>query len=470
MNQSGIAWVNKPSTGTKWYYTKQVNGELIKFIDEDIYNLYKKVKNANHIWGIRDYSRARNIINIPEDFEIPKKEKITDKSKNIPNIIDHDIYAPLPEELNFTFNSAQPNKTGIAWVNKSGSNWRYSRQLNGKPVEVIDENIYELHKKVKNLGLDWGIRDYDKAKMIIRIPKNYKPTYLEKESEPINTDIYAPLPNRYMWSFNPKQENKSGIAWVNRIGNKWVYQRNVNGKTILLKDSDIKKLHEIVIKNNHIWGIINYEKAKKVIENEINDELEDEFKITPIYVFNNKIIAPLSDKFNPPETETGIAWVDISASNFIYSRIKNGQRKEFGDTDLNRLFNKVIFEGLEWGIIDYKKASKYINIPKDFSPEKYNENRENNNTIIKNTSSNNIFVNYLKIDENNINIIIRGIIKNNEFIDILNKLKSFENNFKRIITNSFENGTDIFIELNLNSALLKDFEEVITEFNWKINK
>lgn len=470
MNQSGIAWVNKSGTGTKWSYTKQINGKLIKFDDENIYNLYKKVKNANHIWGIRDYSRARNIINIPEDYEPNKKGKIKDNTKTIPNIIDPDIYAPLPKELNLTFNPSQSNKTGIAWVNKAGNRWVYSRKINGKTEQATDENIYELHKKVKYLGFDWGIRNYDKAKKIIKIPENYQPIYAEEESTSINTDIYAPLPNRYMRTFNPKQENKSGIAWVNRIGNKWVYQRKVDGNTILLKDSDIINLHEIVIKNNHIWGIINYEKAKKVIENEINDEYEDEFKITPIYVFNNEIIAPLSDKFNPPETETGIAWVEISASNFIYSRIKNGQRKEFGDTDLNRLFNKVIFEGLEWGIIDYKKASKYINIPKDFSPEKYNENRENNNTIIKNTSSNNIFVNYLKIDENNINIIIRGIIKNNEFIDILNKLKSFENNFKRIITNSFENGTDIFIELNLNSALLKDFEEVITEFNWKINK
>ena len=67
-------------------------------------------------------------------------------------------------------------------------------------------------------------------------------------------------------------------------------------------------------------------------------------------------------------------------------------------------------------------------------------------------------------------MIIRGVIKNNEFIPILNKLKSFENNFKRIISNSIENGTDIFIELNLNSTLLKDFEETIFEFNWKINK
>ena len=43
-------------------------------------------------------------------------------------------------------------------------------------------------------------------------------------------------------------------------------------------------------------GIINYEKAKKVIENEINDEYDVELEITPIYVFNNEIIAPLSDQ------------------------------------------------------------------------------------------------------------------------------------------------------------------------------
>ena len=52
MNQrSGIAWVNKTGTGTKWSYTKQVNGKLIKFEDENIYKLYEKSKKCKPYLG-----------------------------------------------------------------------------------------------------------------------------------------------------------------------------------------------------------------------------------------------------------------------------------------------------------------------------------------------------------------------------------------------------------------------------------
>lgn len=70
MNQSGIAWVNNPGAGTFWIYEKRINGKIIKFKDKNIYNLYKQVKNKNHIWGIRDYSRAKQYIDIPDEFII----------------------------------------------------------------------------------------------------------------------------------------------------------------------------------------------------------------------------------------------------------------------------------------------------------------------------------------------------------------------------------------------------------------
>lgn len=73
-----------------------------------------------------------------------------DKSQIIPEFIDPDIYAPLPKELTYTFNTNQTNKTGIAWVNKLGSYWKYSRKVNGVTIEISDENIYILHEKVKN--------------------------------------------------------------------------------------------------------------------------------------------------------------------------------------------------------------------------------------------------------------------------------------------------------------------------------
>ena len=61
--------------------------------------------------------------------------------------------------------------------------------------------------------------------------------------------------------------NKTGIAWGNRIGNNWIYQRQVNTKSIRIKDPDIRNLHKKVIANNYVWGIRNLELAKQVIEN-----------------------------------------------------------------------------------------------------------------------------------------------------------------------------------------------------------
>ena len=370
MNKSGIAWVNNPGTGTKWIYERRFNGKTVRFDDTNIYELYKKVKMANQIWGIRDYERAKKIIDIPDDFEIPQKQITIDKSKIIPEFIDPDIYAPLPEELSFSFNPSQQNKTGIAWVNKSGSNWRYSRQIDGQPVEVIDENIYELHKKVKNLNYDWGIRDYKKAKEIIKIPNNYVPTRSENSLNELSNDIYAPLPKKYLNSFNPNQPNKTGIAWVNQIGNKWVYQRKVKGIPIKFSDPDIKKLHEVVIKNNHVWGIINFEKAKKIIK-----------------------------------------------TNVIPTTIKEE--------------------------------------PQEIKP------------II---TSKNVTVTYIEKSINEIDVIIKGMIKNNDLINIVNRLDSFEENIQRIITTSINHQVDLFIELNIYKYELRRFEEKINDLGWKINK
>jgi len=371
MNKSGIAWVNNPSTGKKWIYEKRDNGEIIRFVDEDIYELYNKVKKANHIWGIRDYSKAKKIIDIPDDFEIPQKQINMDKSKIIPEFIDPDIYAPLPEELTSTFNPTQANKTGIAWVNKSGSKWKYSRKINGKTIEVIDENIYELHKKVKDLNYDWGIKDYQKAKEIIIIPENYQPAqrfeepYINEKYDEISTDIYAPLPKKYLNSFNPKQPNKTGIAWVNLTGSKWTYQRRIDGLPVKFSDSDIRKLHEVVIKNGHIWGIIDFDKAKKVIER------------------------------NP-----------IPSENIKKHPITSG----------------------------------------------------------------NVTVTYIEKSLNEFDIIIKGIIKNTELINLLNRLELFEENIKRIITTAISNQVDIFIELELKKYSLRIFENKIDDLNWKIIK
>ena len=365
MNQSGIAWVNK--IGNKWIYTKQVNGKTKKFDDEDIYELHRKVKNNNHVWGIRDYDKARKIIDIPVDFEVPSKPQIEKEKVNEPTDIDPDIYAPLPEEYMSQFNQKQANKTGIAWVNQYGLKWIYSRTINGEKINIQDFDIYKLHQKVKKNNLTWGIKDYDKARKIIDIPKDFIAPETREEPIQLSSDILAPLPKKYLSSFNPNQKNKTGIAWVNKIGNKWVYQRRVNGLDVKFSDEDIHDLHDTIINNNQIWGIIDFDKANPIIE-------------------SNQI----------KESEAQITTKPINPSNVV--------------------------------------------------------------------------VNYIDKPMNEVDIIIKGLIRNNDLIKILSRLKLFEKNIKRIITTSIDNKVDIFIELEINKYLKNTFEEKIDDFGWNINK
>ena len=59
----------------------------------------------------------------------------------------------------------------------------------------------------------------------------------------------------------------------------------MNGIPIKFSDPDIYKLHEIVLRNNHIWGVLDIDKAKKS-----NDSSNDKEKIedtTPIKTKQN---------------------------------------------------------------------------------------------------------------------------------------------------------------------------------------
>ena len=298
MNQTGIAWVNMPGTGIKFSYSKSINGKKINFIEDDIYELHRIVKENNHVWGIRDYERARKIIDIPDDFVIPSKPKIMDANDNVPEEIDPDIYAPLPAEYGKQFIESKSNKTGIAWVNYVGKQWVYQRNINKNKIYFADENIYNLHQKIKENNLTWGIKDYNKASRIIDIPDDFIIPETKEEPIVISSDILSPLPEKYFSSFNPNQKNKTGIAWVNKVGNKWIYQRSVNKINIRFSEYDIHELYETVIKNKQVWGIIDFDKAKPIIEsNQIEEEPQlPEPQITPEPIDSNTVTVNYIDK------------------------------------------------------------------------------------------------------------------------------------------------------------------------------
>ena len=373
-NSTGFAWVNKP--GNIWIYARRVGNQQISIKDENIYNLYKKVVGQGHVWGVRNLTKAKESLKSnlkPDKHEIdsgihdsiPKEyHETNEKEEEIQNVISPEIYSPLPQKYLETF-PKQSNQTGIAWVNKIGNQFIYSRKVNGKTVKITNYDIYKLHKEVITQNQIWGIRNYDNAQKFIDIPDAFEiPKIYKKPEEQINTDIYAPLSEEHISRFKPNMNNKSGIAWVNKVGNKWFYQRQKNGKIIRISDSNIRKLHERVLKNKQIWGIIDIEKAKISIEN--NGEL-------------------------PPN-----------------------------------------------------KTTTHI-------------------------TSKNATITYIK-KQNKMDVLIKGIIKNNELISLLNKLKEFEGNIKRIITTAINKEMDLFIELELTNDSLERFEEKIDDLNWNINK
>ena len=273
MNKTGIAWVNQ--IGSKLYYMKSVKGKNIKIASENIRDLYEKVKKANQIWGIRDYELAKKFIDFPDDFEVPSKPQVRKHDVDVEIELDSGIYSPLPEEYEKSFTSM--NNSGIAWVNQIGSKLYYVKSVNGRNIRLSGDNIYDLYEKVKKAKQIWGIRDYSRASQYIKIPKDFKiPKKQKKEiiqDTEIDESIYDPLPLDQLSKFNPNPNNKTGIAWVNKVGNTWHYQRQKNGKSVRISDPDIVKLHKKVIDNGQIWGIIDIDKAHKVIKtNSIDDE------------------------------------------------------------------------------------------------------------------------------------------------------------------------------------------------------
>lgn len=221
---------------------------------------------------------------------------------------------------------------------------------NGKTLEKAAKSI-ENGKYEKTI-INW----YNAGK---HGDKNHIKFYQDCENakqKPVNSDIMGPLPRKWQQFFKDKPMNQTGIAWVNKSGNNWVYTRQINSQTIRFSDPDIRKLHKKVIGKNYVWGIRDPKKARKII---------------------------------------------------------------FGTT---------------------------------------------------NTTKSNVTVNYIRTSKNKFKVRIKGSIKNNELLTVLNKLKFFEVDMTKKEIKQVNDKTDIKIELDLNISLLNSFEEKIKSLGWKINK
>lgn len=90
-----------------------------------------------------------------------------------------------------------------------------------------------------------------------------------KEAESLTNPkegILKPLPKKWQEYFKNKPMNKTGIAWVAKIGNNYIYQKQSSNKLIKIADPDIYELYNKVIKKNYVWGIRDINKAQKIIK------------------------------------------------------------------------------------------------------------------------------------------------------------------------------------------------------------
>jgi len=107
---------------------------------------------------------------------------------------------------------------------------------------------------------------------------------------PVNTNIFAPLPQEWKDHFEKLPMNKTGIAWVSRNGNNWTYARQENGKIKSFSDPNIRKLHKKVIGAGEIWGIRDMNLAKQTINNDHlpTKKPKSKNKVTVVYDRLNK--------------------------------------------------------------------------------------------------------------------------------------------------------------------------------------
>lgn len=178
-----------------------------------------------------------------------------------------EILTPLDEKYANNFNPKQMNQSGIAWISYNGVTWTYQRNVKNKTISFSDSDIFSLHEQVIKHDQPWGVRDFNLAEKFLK--SIYSP-FIETTED---LGILNPLPEEYESRFNPTQASKTGIAWVTKYGDTWYYQRNVNNEHIYIKKQDLYELYNEVVNNNLMWGIRDYDKAKRYIK------IPDDFKI-----------------------------------------------------------------------------------------------------------------------------------------------------------------------------------------------
>ncbi|WP_305557530.1 hypothetical protein [Methanobrevibacter sp. V74] len=349
VNKTGIAWVNK--TSRYWSYSRIIDGKPIKIKDSDIEKLHQKVIAQNLTWGIRDFEKANKIIITTPSSENESNSNDEDCTKNK----NRNIFSPLPRKYKTSIRNMNKT-TGIAWVRKTGNEWKYIRTINNNESIVLsDENIINLYNKVMESNLIWGVTDLNKAKKVINRETN---------------DILRKLPAKVKAKIDKPDE--TGFGWVYPNKDEWEYYNVENNVPISIKNQNIYKLHEIIIKNNYSWGVINLNKALKTLSQahgEIYSAKTKSEKTTDEDNGNNPVINildPLPGNVERElenvayETKTGFAWVSETENEYSYQKIVDSELIIIEDSNIRKLHKEVVQEKFIWGVRDLIKAKETL--------------------------------------------------------------------------------------------------------------
>lgn len=78
--------------------------------------------------------------------------------------------------------------------------------------------------------------------------------------------ILEPLPQEYEDSFKSTKNTSTGFAWLNKVGDNWLYQRQINKKPLKISNSNLVELYNEVKNQGYVWGVRDFEKAQHTLE------------------------------------------------------------------------------------------------------------------------------------------------------------------------------------------------------------
>ena len=347
----------------------------------------------------------------------------------------------------------------------------------------------------------WSMQDYDLIKAeangeyIIASEKECKKFldkyYVEKE----NKETYS-TPNK---KITKNEEVNEEVPVDKKEQMKIVLDALSSGKTkqeaAALANIPVYKITHWKNEGKQGMGEDNITFYRKLIDIELNKELTKKNNESNKLTTDNKeskkkdkdsgesypkgILDPLpkeyEDSFKSSKSiSTGFAWVNKIGKNWVYQRQINGKPLKINNSNIFELYKEIKDKDYVWGVRDIEKAklSLRLNVYNSVSDvskpdSSFNENKSDNSNDSSNTNKKdsglnkqNLTITYLNNDSESKNVIVKGIIKNTELINVLNHLKEFEKEIDRLISTSkgFDL-IDIFIELNISNSKIKLFED-----------